>query len=1137
MYCQANSRTKLYMLLMVIGLLVSLLSALPFMNTVYAQEEGDKYIYLPLVLKNYPSTSPESTLTVTPTATGGTTTSTSTPTATSDTTDFTLTSIAVSNGELLDAYKCEEKVDGVEESIPLSWSNVPDSTGSLAVIMHHYPNPDDTSKANSYLLLWGIDPSVTEIAYGGADDGSWFMGANKDGNAVSYTSPCSPSAGSHEYTIILYALSETPSSLPTQSTIDVDYDVLKTAIGTVNVIDTAVLTFNDVTTSTSTSTPTATGDTATLTSTPTSSTTTGVVSPGATVVKLSGDYQFTEGPAVDTEGNVYFTDISANSIYKWSLDGQISTFLEDSGGANGLFFDSTGNLLACQGGNQQLVSIDSEGNVTVLADKYNDASFNQPNDLWVDAKDGVYFSDPIYSSGRAQEGEYVYYLTPKRDNLVRVIDDLVRPNGIIGTADGVTLYVTDHGAGETYRYTIAENGSLTDKTLFVSVGADGMTIDANGNIYLAEDSGVSVYDSSGTLIETIAVPESTKPTNITFGGPDNQTLFITARTSVYTISMQVKGSSPSDTTPTATPSGSVTPSGSATPAATPGGTGMNISQTLSDEAQKNTIAFDALAFLTGDLCSDSFLPPGKVADFSGFQYLRDNDPTEMGHNTDFVTIIAYNILNILDDSQTQQMITLAKGQIDMIDSYAYGRFPLMKGFRRHLEEDVPTGTTGLDKSAVMAYSAQIYEIDGQISYDRAEALGTILRSLTTEQKAKLDALTVLNGVGNWDSTLSDPLEGLSLSKGENVAVMTYASEMYSWYAGSVEADTYFCPERQGTYFGSFYMKDMPAMASGPGISFTIPSDLTAQMGADFLATLNITQSQLVTGLVDIQRDTLNDIVDTREEMSTQLRKFITEETVDEATILSSAGTYGEQDGEIVYNYAVNFAEVDKTLTSEQRARLVEIREEWNTIACSGAFLYSAPLDNMPVISNTDFLFGTETSTPTSTPTATPDATTDFTLTSSAVSNGELLDAYKCEEKVDSVEKSIPLSWSNVPDSTGSLAVIMHHYPNPDDTSNANSYLLLWAIDPSVTEIPHGEADDGDWFMGANKDGAGVSYTSPCSPSTGSHEYTITLYALSETPSSLPTQSTIDVDYDALKTAIGTVNVIDTATLTFNDVTE
>jgi hypothetical protein len=138
--------------------------------------------------------------------------------------------------------------------------------------------------------------------------------------------------------------------------------------------------------------------------------------------------------------------------------------------------------------------------------------------------------------------------------------------------------------------------------------------------------------------------------------------------------------------------------------------------------------------------------------------------------------------------------------------------------------------------------------------------------------------------------------------------------------------------------------------------------------------------------------------------------------------------------------------------------------------------------------------------------------------------------------VADIEKSIPLSWSNVPSGTGSLAIIMHHFPNPSDTSNANSYLLLWDISPSVTGIGHGEADDGPWLMGANKDGNAISYTSPCSPSSGTHEYTISLYALSETPPSLPSVSSLDVNYTILKSAIESVNVIATATLTFNDVT-
>ncbi len=162
--------------------------------------------------------------------------------------DFTLSSVAISNGELLDLYKCEDKsAEGIEKSIPIAWSNMPASTGSLAVIMHHYPHTDDNTTVNSYLLLWGIDPSVNSIGYGEADDGAWYMGGNKDDASISYSSPCSPSAGTHEYTITAYALSETPPSLPTVSSVDVNYSVLKSAIDTVTIIDTATLTFNDVT--------------------------------------------------------------------------------------------------------------------------------------------------------------------------------------------------------------------------------------------------------------------------------------------------------------------------------------------------------------------------------------------------------------------------------------------------------------------------------------------------------------------------------------------------------------------------------------------------------------------------------------------------------------------------------------------------------------------------------------------------------------------------------------------------------------------------------------------------------------------------------------------------------------------------
>lgn len=263
-----------------------------------------------------------------------------------------------------------------------------------------------------------------------------------------------------------------------------------------------------------------------------------VVAEGAKVEKLAGGFKFTEGPAADAEGNIFFTDIPNNRIHKWSLDGKLSTFREDSGAANGLFFDKDGNLLACEGGRGRLVSINSKGKVTVLADKYNNKKFNSLNDLWIDPKGGVYFTDPRYGrrDNMEQDGEHVYYLSPGRKRIVRVVDDMVRPNGVIGTADGKRLYVADHGGGMTFVYTINEDGMLSNKKLFSLEGSDGMTVDNEGNVYLTTDV-VAVYNKNGERIETIEVPE--RPANVCFGGKDKRTLFITARTSLYSVRMRV----------------------------------------------------------------------------------------------------------------------------------------------------------------------------------------------------------------------------------------------------------------------------------------------------------------------------------------------------------------------------------------------------------------------------------------------------------------------------------------------------------------------------------------------------------------------------------------------------------------------
>ena len=267
----------------------------------------------------------------------------------------------------------------------------------------------------------------------------------------------------------------------------------------------------------------------------------GIIAPGASIVKVADGFTFTEGVASDARGDVYFSDIPASRIhfYDRADDGKI--FLENSNRANGLHVDQNGNIIACEGAEGgRLVQISPEGSISIIAEGYDGKSFNSPNDLWESPNGGYYMTDPRYGRSRdnlPQDGEHVYYITQDRKKVVRVTHDLVRPNGVTGTLDGSILYVADHGAGKTYRYTILKDGTLTDKQLFAEEGSDGMTIDSQGNVYLT-NTAVKVYNPTGRLIETIEVPES--PTNVSFGGKNGKTLYITARTSVYKLEMKVE---------------------------------------------------------------------------------------------------------------------------------------------------------------------------------------------------------------------------------------------------------------------------------------------------------------------------------------------------------------------------------------------------------------------------------------------------------------------------------------------------------------------------------------------------------------------------------------------------------------------
>ncbi|GAB3889273.1 SMP-30/gluconolactonase/LRE family protein [Spirosoma agri] len=269
------------------------------------------------------------------------------------------------------------------------------------------------------------------------------------------------------------------------------------------------------------------------------------MAPGASVRKISSQFTFTEGPTVDKKGNIYFTDQPNDKIWKYDTDGKLAVFMDKTGRSNGLYIDKKGNLLACADEKDELWSISPDKKVTVLLSNFKGQRFNGPNDLWLDPKGGIYFTDPYYQRDYWErkkpdlDGQKVYYL-PKGANEAVVVDgDLMQPNGIVGTPDGKYLFVADIRANKTYKYQINPDGSLAQRQLYVSQGSDGMTLDSQGNLYLS-GRGVTVYDTSAKKLGTIPVPSGWVG-NLCFGGKDRQTLFITASESVYTLQMRVKG--------------------------------------------------------------------------------------------------------------------------------------------------------------------------------------------------------------------------------------------------------------------------------------------------------------------------------------------------------------------------------------------------------------------------------------------------------------------------------------------------------------------------------------------------------------------------------------------------------------------
>ena len=384
---------------------------------------------------------------------------------------------------------------------------------------------------------------------------------------------------------------------------------------------------------------------------------------------------------------------------------------------------------------------------------------------------------------------------------------------------------------------------------------------------------------------------------------------------------------------------------------------FNMAQTISDGAQGTTMAFSGLALMTGNLPAQSFYPPGKVADYTGFQFLRDNDPDNMGHNTSFLTRVANNAIYNLSTSQLAQLSALAATQQSQIDQYGYGRYPLMQAFRRLIDGNIPSGSSGLNLNAVKAASRALYLIDGQISFDRAVLYASVINSLTDSQRAYFDAMKG-KGWSSWpditDAQISSKMSGLA--QGSKVAVMTYASDIYSWYAGSLEADIYFCPERHGTYYGGFYIKDAPAVGHE---GYSIDEQMTATAGAALIDSskgyVTTDQATSMYSLVATQKDNMNSIVSVRTQIATLLRSLLNASTSADSVktqVLSLSATYGELDGVNNYYYATKFAQVYQSLSTDQKTKLTALRKSM----MSGTYADGTAFDF--TVATTPFLYST-----------------------------------------------------------------------------------------------------------------------------------------------------------------------------------
>lgn len=268
------------------------------------------------------------------------------------------------------------------------------------------------------------------------------------------------------------------------------------------------------------------------------------------VEKLSTDqFQFTEEPVWDGIDNIYFSDVRANAAYKYSLSmNSFSPAITDTNGGNGLMFNEDEDLIICQGGIKSIVRYSiMSAETEILASTYNDLEFNRPNDLCLDKSGGIYFTDPNFGNTTQTQGTNRLYYREPNGEVIALLDYGAdnKPNGVIISGDGKELYIIDTFSTIVKRYDINSDGSISNGIDFATLnvsdpnstvsGADGMAIDTDGNLYITSSLGIQIFNAIGSLVNTISIPE--KATNCTFGGANQDILFVTAGTNFYKVEL------------------------------------------------------------------------------------------------------------------------------------------------------------------------------------------------------------------------------------------------------------------------------------------------------------------------------------------------------------------------------------------------------------------------------------------------------------------------------------------------------------------------------------------------------------------------------------------------------------------------